>query len=323
MAKSVAQMSQLLFAILTPHAPVPNLMAANIAACGKQRRCRACNHVLLHFLRHTGAAQSTDVMQSFKTGHILQASPRAQFYASIAGCFFGVFGAIGGTVLMSFFCRSFGRTVRVCELAGWYLFKGFIPQCAPIVPECRVSDCGCQDSDPDVSITLLCGTIQSIAYPAPAAQVWYNAAIVSVLIPVVFHVVCRPDDVVAQLLSEGVGALPRGVVPFTIVGLVYGAVAAVLKKLLAPRFVKYIPSSIALALGILLGPALSIDFFLGAVGFWWWQKRFPSSYTDFGIPIASGMIAGEGLAGILQGIFGIVGLEQGAGTLAGCYGFPC
>jgi uncharacterized oligopeptide transporter (OPT) family protein len=145
--------------------------------------------------------------------------------------------------------------------------------------------------------------------------------VVSRLVPIGKHVssVCW----FAQLLSEGISALPPGVIPFTIFGLVYGAVAAVLKKVLAPRFVKYIPSSIALALGILLGPALSLDFFLGAVGFWWWQHRFPSSYTEFGIPIASGMIAGEGLAGILQGIFGIAGLEQGAGTLAGCYGFPC
>lgn len=61
-----------------------------------------------------GGAQSTDVMQSFKTGHLLGASPRAQFVASVAGCVTGVWGSV----------------------AGWYLFKGLIPACAP--PVCQV-----------------------------------------------------------------------------------------------------------------------------------------------------------------------------------------
>ena len=69
-------MSQLLFAVISPHNPVPNLMAASIASAG--------------------ATQSTDVMQSFKTGHLLRASPKAQFYGSLWGCGIGVVASLGG-----------------------------------------------------------------------------------------------------------------------------------------------------------------------------------------------------------------------------------
>jgi uncharacterized oligopeptide transporter (OPT) family protein len=108
---AVGKMSQLLFAAISPANPIPNLMAASIASAG--------------------ATQSTDVMQSFKTGHLLKASPRAQFFGSLWGCGVGV----------------------VASLGGWYLFKGLIPACAP--PACH-----------------------SDAFPAQAAMVWYNAALV-------------------------------------------------------------------------------------------------------------------------------------------------
>ncbi len=48
-----------------------------------------------------GAAQSTDLMQSYKTGHLLHASPRAQFVASISGCVVGVWGSVAGVALLA------------------------------------------------------------------------------------------------------------------------------------------------------------------------------------------------------------------------------
>ena len=60
----------------------------------------------------------------------------------------------------------------------------------------------------------------------------------------------------------------------------------------------------------------------GALGFRWLEGRGSSS-GGWVVPVASGMIAGEGLAGILQGIMGVAGVTQGALTTAGCFGFPC
>ncbi len=54
-----------------------------------------------------------------------------------------------------------------------------------------------------------------------------------------------------------------------------------------------------------------------------WQRRFPTSFEDIGESVASGMVAGEGLAGVVQGMLGVVGVDQGAWSLAGCYGYPC
>ena len=60
---------------------------------------------------------------------------------------------------------------------------------------------------------------------------------------------------------------------------------------------------------------------VGCVLFLWWEKRRPEQYDEIGIAIASGMVAGEGLAGILQGVFGVLNVQPL--TNAGCYGFPC
>eukprot|EP00500_Bicosoecida_sp_ms1_P002481 CAMPEP_0203807002 /NCGR_PEP_ID=MMETSP0115-20131106/820_1 /ASSEMBLY_ACC=CAM_ASM_000227 /TAXON_ID=33651 /ORGANISM="Bicosoecid sp, Strain ms1" /LENGTH=768 /DNA_ID=CAMNT_0050715669 /DNA_START=41 /DNA_END=2343 /DNA_ORIENTATION=- len=228
---AVGKMSQLLFAVLTPHAPIPNLMAANIAA--------------------SGATQSTDVMQSFKTGHLLRASPKAQFWASVAGCLTGV----------------------VASITGWYLFKDLIPQCDPSLPNC-----------------------ESFAFPAQAALIWYKAA---------------------QVLSTGVSALPTHVLPFAAVGLGYGTLSAYLNRYLPPDKKKWFPSSIAISLGLLLGPYLPLAMLMGCLLDIVLKRRFPERHEEMGVPIASGMIAGEGLAGIVQGVFGLLNVRQGGITMAG------
>ena len=84
-----------------------------------------------------------------------------------------------------------------------------------------------------------------------------------------------------------------------------------------------VPSSVALSLGLVLGPYIPLGFLFGSVFFLAWSKRSPASYQRLGIPIASGMIAGEGLAGILQGVLGIADVRAGFISTAGCYGFPC
>jgi uncharacterized oligopeptide transporter (OPT) family protein len=39
---------------------------------------------------------------------------------------------------------------------------------------------------------------------------------------------------------------------------------------------------------------------IGAITSWWWGKWFKKSYEAYGIGIAAGLIAGEGLAGVIN-----------------------
>jgi len=50
-------------------------------------------------ISEAGAQQAGDMMQDLKTGHLLKASPRAQFYAQMIGSFFSPFIAVGAYYL--------------------------------------------------------------------------------------------------------------------------------------------------------------------------------------------------------------------------------
>ncbi|CAO3597280.1 unnamed protein product [Absidia cylindrospora] len=66
----IGKISQVVFAALLPGSIVANLIAGGIAEAGAQ--------------------QAGDLMQDLKTGHILHASPKAQFYGQLVGSLFGV-----------------------------------------------------------------------------------------------------------------------------------------------------------------------------------------------------------------------------------------
>lgn len=70
----IGKISQVIYAGVTPGNIVANLIAGGIAEAGAQ--------------------QAGDMMQDLKTGHLLRASPRAQFYGQLAGSFFSVIVAV-------------------------------------------------------------------------------------------------------------------------------------------------------------------------------------------------------------------------------------
>ena len=69
----IGKISQLLFAVVQPGNVVANLIAGAIA--------------------EAGAMQAGDLMQDLKTGHLVGASPRSQFYGQMIGSTFGIFVA--------------------------------------------------------------------------------------------------------------------------------------------------------------------------------------------------------------------------------------
>ncbi|CAO0795378.1 unnamed protein product [Mucor circinelloides] len=75
----IGKLSQCITATLMPGAIVANLIAGGIAEAGAQ--------------------QAGDLMQDLKTGHLLGASPKAQFYGQMVGSFASVFIATGAYLL--------------------------------------------------------------------------------------------------------------------------------------------------------------------------------------------------------------------------------
>ncbi|OXB36338.1 oligopeptide transporter 8 [Cryptococcus neoformans] len=72
----IGKISQLFFAILQPGNVVANIIAGGVAEAGAQ--------------------QAGDLMQDLKTGHLLRASPRSQFYGQMIGSLASVFVATAG-----------------------------------------------------------------------------------------------------------------------------------------------------------------------------------------------------------------------------------
>jgi OPT family oligopeptide transporter len=77
----IGKISQIIFAAVMPHAIVPNLIAGGIAEAGAQ--------------------QAGDLMQDLKTGHLIGASPKAQFYGQLLGSLVSSFVSTGAYLLYS------------------------------------------------------------------------------------------------------------------------------------------------------------------------------------------------------------------------------
>ena len=56
---------------------------------------------------------------------------------------------------------------------------------------------------------------------------------------------------------------------------------------------------------------------IGATGAYFWQKRKPIHFEAVGFAFAAGMIAGEGLGGVVQAILQVAGAGPELGTVAG------
>lgn len=77
----VGKLSQVAFALIAPGNIASNIIAGAIAEAGAQ--------------------QAGDMMQDLKTGHLLKASPKAQFFGQMIGSFVSVFVAVGAYELYS------------------------------------------------------------------------------------------------------------------------------------------------------------------------------------------------------------------------------
>jgi OPT family oligopeptide transporter len=114
-------------------------------------------------------------------------------------------------------------------------------------------------------------------WPAPAAQVWRG---------------------VAELLSKGVGSLH----PTARIGLLVGGLIGIALPLLEmafPRHKKYIPAATGLGIAFTINGYNAIMMFLGALAALLLSRSRPRVHEEYTVPVASGIIAGESLMGVL------------------------
>jgi OPT family oligopeptide transporter len=84
----LGKISQLLFAVVQPGNVVANIIAGGVAEAGAQQYA-----IFLRFILHCikTAFRAGDLMQDLKTGHLIGASPRAQFYGQLIGSALSIF----------------------------------------------------------------------------------------------------------------------------------------------------------------------------------------------------------------------------------------
>jgi len=127
-------------------------------------------------------------------------------------------------------------------------------------------------------------------WPAPSAQVW---------------------AAVARLLGSGLGALHETARWGMLAGCLIG-VGLVLLTEYAPKKLKpFIPSATGVGLAMVIPFFNSLSMFIGAVIALVLEKRTPAFAEKYIIPVASGIIAGESIMGI------IVALLTAAGIIGG------
>ncbi|KAF9932231.1 hypothetical protein FBU30_008653 [Linnemannia zychae] len=241
----IGKVSQFVFAGVVPGGIVANLIAGGIAEAGAQ--------------------QAGDLMQDLKTGHLMGASPKAQFWGQLIGSLASVFISTGVYKLYS----------TAYELPG-------------------------------------------DQFAVPTAKIWLELARL-------VNGQSLPSHTVPFIL--GFAALFAGL---TILTTVYSDVAFLKSKdrhgnpISRPKWLTYIPSGIAFAIGMYNLPNFTLARFVGgviSVAWDWYCRRYPGArYAKLGrvflIIIASGFVLGEGTLSIVNLFLKTFGVHSW--TCVGC-----
>ena len=207
--KALGPVTQLLYGVLTPGNLAGNIMSANVTG-----------GVGLH---------AADLLTTLKTGKLLGGSPRAQFFAQIAGV------CAGAAVIVP-------------------AFNLLIPD-----PEALGGD----------------------AWPAPSCVVWAG---------------------VSKAFAGGVGALGPEARSAVVVGLLLGVALALLEKFAPKRVKPWLPSPSGVGIAMVVPGSNAISMFLGGALAELLRRRRAAFAEKYVTPIASGLIAGESLTGVMIAI---------------------
>ncbi|CED85432.1 Oligopeptide transporter, OPT superfamily [Phaffia rhodozyma] len=198
------------------------------------------------------AAHSVDCVGDLKTGHLIGASPRAQFWAQLAG---STAGFAFAPALFLVFAKAY-----------------------PCI------------NDP---------TIDTCPFSLPAVSAWKAVAIA----------VSSPTLPVT--LSSGMTAIGLAVV---------AALCHIGRFYAPPRYAIWIPNWNAVGLAFVVPQVYyAIAMSVGCIIAMIWERRRPATWEIWGFALAAGMIAGEGIGGVITALLVILNIDGSKyGTAVGC-----
>lgn len=213
---AMGQLTQLIFGAISPGNLSVNLMTAGATA--------------------GISSHSADLLTDLKSGYLLGAKPRQQFFAQFLGI-------VSGAVI-----------------------------CVPV-------------------FNLLVPSVEALGtqqFPAPSAQVYAG---------------------VAKLLSQGFSALPSTAITammvMGVVGILLGSV-----EYYFPKVARWLPSPVGLGIALVVPFSNALMMFLGALIAWSVFRVNARAADRYVVPVASGVIAGESLMGIVTAILAVTGAFQ-------------
>jgi OPT family oligopeptide transporter len=122
--------------------------------------------------------------------------------------------------------------------------------------------------------------------PAPAAHAW---------------------KAMAQLLTQGFDALPQYAEQAVLLAILSGILLSLLK--LNKTLKNWAPSGLAMGIAFIVPAYYSVAMFVGSMFLVYWMKKNPRSCQSLSFPVASGLVAGEGLMGIVVAILTLLGFK--------------
>jgi uncharacterized oligopeptide transporter (OPT) family protein len=204
---AVGKLSQLSFAVIAPAQATTNLMTANVAG--------------------GAAGQTADLLNDFKCGIAVGASPGRQVAAQCVGIATG--SVVGSLVYLSLV--------------------------------------------PDPQSMLL-----TAEWPAPAVATW---------------------KAVAEMLTDGLGAVPRSAMIAMLLAALAGTVLGVLDAALPADKLRFVPSASALGLAFVIPASTSLGLFYGAFLAALLTRFFRRWSKAYLLAAAAGLVAGESLMGVI------------------------
>jgi OPT family oligopeptide transporter len=149
--------------------------------------------------------------------------------------------------------------------------KQFLAQLAGIFSGTVVTVLGFRLMVPNASV------LGGEKFPAPSAQAW---------------------KAVAEVMSHGIASLGPVKIWCLVVGGLVGIILPLLAKMF-PKYEKWIPSAAGVGLAWTFHWYFSLLFFLGALVGYVVEKKAPKQSEEFTFPVASGLIAGGAIMGVL------------------------
>ncbi|KAK6464592.1 OPT oligopeptide transporter protein-domain-containing protein [Scheffersomyces coipomensis] len=220
----IGKLSQLIFAMVVPR-DHPSKILINLVAGG---------------VAEAGAQQAGDLMQDLKTGHLIGASPKAQFVAQIIGTLYSV-------VLSSVMYKVYNSVY----------------------------------------------TIPNDMFRIPTAIIWIDCS----------------------RLVTGQGLPPKAFEFCMVFGVIFGIIS-LLKNTIPPtskyhKYLIYLPSGVAVGIGIYNSPNFTLARFIGGVIAYWWIHHKSQNKDRIGMIIfSSGLVLGEGLLSVFTMLLTSMGVRH-------------